>query len=161
MIRTALIALSLTSLAACATTPDVYGPAAGHSDGLGYSDVRIEDDRWRITYTARASVPEQRVEGLALRRAGELALRHGYDWFTVVRQDLTQDEGDDSPVRVTGRVGQSFGSGGFRASSVGLGVSIGTPHRTDTELRMEIIAGRGEPRPEDAYSASAIAVPAF
>jgi len=163
MRRALLLGLTAFSLAACASAPGpVYGPASTYSSGTGYSDYRIENDRWRVRYLGGDRQDEDAVERLALRRAGELAITNGFDWFTVVhRQVDTDGDENERPVRVGGSLGQTFGSGGFRGSSVGVGIAINPgAGRTRTEVSLEIIAGRGEPRPEGAYDAARMANPA-
>jgi len=155
----ALAGLCTLTLAACASpTLPIYGPASVNPNGTGYEDVRVENDRWRISYTAPAEMTEARLEELAMRRAAELAVTNNYDWFNVVYRNLDRDEGDDNPVRVRGGIGQSFGS--VSGTSVGLGVSIGQPRRRDSVLRLEIIAGRGD-RPEGAVEALPLTRPAY
>ena len=87
MIRPALTAIafaalaSLASLAAC-VTPTPYQPAVrGHG---GYSETRIEPDRWRVTFTGNTVTSRDTVEGYLLYRAAELTLQNGYDWFAMV-----------------------------------------------------------------------------
>ena len=48
MKRLALIGLLGLSLAACAT-PTAFAPAA-RPNGVGFSDMRIEQDRYRVTF---------------------------------------------------------------------------------------------------------------
>ncbi|WP_421858089.1 CC0125/CC1285 family lipoprotein [Oceanicaulis sp.] len=163
MHRTLLVSLTALTLAACASSAGpVYGPSSAYSNGVGYSDYRIENDRWRIRYTGARGQDEDDIERLALRRAGELAITNGYDWFTVVhRQVDTEGDENERPVRVGGSIGQTFGTGGFRGSSVGVGIAINPgAGKTETVLSLEIIAGRGEPRPEGAYDAARMANPA-
>lgn len=162
MRRALLLSLTALSLAACASGPGpVYGPASSYSNGTGYSDYRIENDRWRVRYTGANGQDEDDVERLALRRAGEIALTHGFDWFTVVhRQVDTEGDANERPVRVGGSLGQTFGSGGFRGSSIGVGIAINPgAGKTRTEISLEVIAGRGEPRPDGAYDAARMANP--
>lgn len=152
-----LICLSALTLFACASpTYPVYGPASVNPRGTGYQDLRIENDRWQVIYTAPASMPDQQIQALALRRATELVISNDYEWFTVVAQDLDRDDRNENPVRVHGGISQSFGS--FSGTRVGLGVSLGQQRRSDTILRMEIIAGRGD-RPEEAIAARALSYP--
>ncbi len=141
--------LTALVLTACVSTPDVYGPATDHAAGVGYSDTRIEDDRWRIRYTGRRTFSKERLEALTLRRAGELTRRNGYEWFIVVSREEVNAKTD----------ARSFmsGSGVNRRISTSMGAS---PARQRV-LRIEIIAGRGKPHPQDAYDADAIVVPYF
>jgi hypothetical protein len=156
MIRT-LSALSLAAaLAACAPTQTVYGPAADGARAVGYDSLRIEDDRWRVSFTAGPDASPTDVERYALRRAAELSLQAGYDWFDIVDRASERTGQQDSPVRLGGSVGGAFGSGGYSSSGVGIGIGIdrGAEHRTT--LTLEIIAGRGPDRPERAYDARQI-----
>ncbi len=75
--------VAVLSLAACATTPTVYQPATGPGV-LGYVETPIEHDRWRVSFRGAGGTDIGRVGDLALRRAAELTLAKGYDWFRVV-----------------------------------------------------------------------------
>lgn len=160
-IRLALSAAALLALSACAAAPAVYGPAAANPAGVGFTETRIEDDRWRVIYDGAPGQDVEQVRMLALRRAGELALMNGYDWFTIVSDRFGVEGGEENPVRVRTGVGMAVGSGGFRASGVGVGINLSPPRPVEARVVLEIIAGRGEPRPEGAYTASAVAGPAL
>jgi len=154
------LAACLASLAAaCASTPPVYGPASQNPSGIGYDDVRIENDRWRVTYTAQGERAQLEAERLVLRRAADLTIRNGFEWFEIVdRRTVTEGE-DTSPVRVGGSVSRGWGSGGWSGTGVGLGVSINPGQRPSATATIEIIAGRGAPRPQGAYDAAALLQP--
>ncbi len=153
-----LAAFAAASLAACASAPStVYAPTASTANGTGYEDIRIESDRWRVSFTGAGEASEAQVERLALRRAAELALTNGYDWFEVVDRRVGQEGSDRSPVRVGGSVGRSWGSGGFSGTGVGIGVSLSPGQQTRRTVSLEIIAGSGEPRPDRAYDAVTVA----
>jgi hypothetical protein len=79
----ALIAIML-GLSGCATAP-VYQAANG-SD-FGYSDQKIEDDHYRISYNGDASTPRETVENFLLYRMSEVTLEQGYDYFKVIDSD--------------------------------------------------------------------------
>ena len=149
-----LVLVSL--LTACATTAPGYGPSSLNNSGVGYDDVRIEDDRWRVTYTAEGDRAELESERFALRRAADLAQRNGYDWFQVVDRRIRTDGVDRSPVRVGGSISQGIGSGGYRGTGVGIGVSISPQAKPTATTTLEIIAGQGMPAPEGAYDAASI-----
>lgn len=74
-------------LSACATPtpyqPNVHG---GMSSG-GFSEVRLEPNRFRVTFTGNSLTSRETVEGYLLFRAAELTVQNGYDWFTVVERD--------------------------------------------------------------------------
>ncbi|MBR9826179.1 MAG: hypothetical protein GYB36_10305 [Alphaproteobacteria bacterium] len=123
-----------SALAACAATPTSYAPAAG-SD-RGYSERQIESDRFRVRFDAGSDVSMDAAADLALRRAAELTLEEGGDWFQVVQRIVEGDE--RNPVRVGGSVSQTFGSGGFRGSGVGLGIRI-DPSAGEKSVTLEIL----------------------
>jgi hypothetical protein len=153
MRRALASALACALLAACATAPTVYGPSGDRP--TGYSETQVEAESWRVRFNGGADVSFRRVEDLALRRAAELTLEQGYDWFLVV--DRLQEGDDDRPTRVGGSVGGYVGSGGSRGSSIGIGVSI-DPSAGRKSVRLEILMRAG-PAPEadpDAYDASAV-----
>ncbi len=140
------------SLAACATVgPSNYGPA--DAKGFGYEETRIESNRYRITYRGSGDMPPEAVEDYALKRAGELALQNGYDWFRVIGRNTTGEQ------RGGVGIGAGVGGGSYgRSTGVGVGVSgdLGTIGGRDFfTTRLEVLMGEGEP-PEDGdfYGAS-------
>lgn len=149
--RLVLIACTTALLAACAS-PSVYAPAA--PGDLGYREQRIENNRWRVSFTGGGDLPSPRVADLALRRAAELALANGYEWFEVVNDSRDRRGRGDSPVRGGVSVGQSFGSGGFRASGVGVGLSFSPGSERRETVALEILGGAGpRPRRVNVYDA--------
>lgn len=71
-------------IAACATaTP--YGPA--DRSGYGFSEQRIEQGRFRITFRGNSSTPRETVENSLLYRAAELTVDQGFDYFVVEEND--------------------------------------------------------------------------
>lgn len=153
--RFAFIAtISAATLAACAPTQTVYGPAAGPSgQAIGFDSLRVTDNRWRVNFTAGQDVSTAGAERLAMRRAAELTLENGYDWFEIVDRRV-ETSGGRSPVRVGGSAGTSMGSGGYRASGVGLGVSLSPGQESRTLVSLEIIARLGPvPDAPTAYDA--------
>ena len=150
--RSLICLIALASVTACASTPTAYQPMAGGD--RGYSEMRIEQDRYRIRFAAGSDASFQLAEDYALRRAAEITLRDGGDWFLVVGR--ARDGNDRNPVGVGGSVGQSWGSGGFRASGVGIGLRF-DGSAGEKEVMLEIVVRSGE-RPQDpqAYDARAI-----
>jgi hypothetical protein len=84
------VALAL-SIAACAS-PTPYQPLErrGAASG-GYSEQRIEDNRFRVTFSGNQFTRRDRVENYLLYRAAELTLQAGYDGFTIVQRDTERD----------------------------------------------------------------------
>ena len=147
-------ALTLTaSLAACATEPTRFQPAAG-PQAVGFSEMRIEPGRYRVTFQGGPGAPPAQVQDFALLHAADLALAEGYDWFRVT----------DRMTRETGYSGSSvgFGVGGMsfgRHSATGVGVSSGFPLSGGPQLvaTLEVMMGKG-PRPQgdDVYDARGV-----
>ena len=68
-------------LSACATaTP--YQPQ--DRDGYGFSEQRLENNRFRIEFHGNSVTARAQVEDAMLYRAAELTLQSGYDYFVVV-----------------------------------------------------------------------------
>ena len=71
-------------LAACAT-PTPYQPfVKGQTTSGGFSEVRLEPDRFRVAFSGNSLTSRETVEGYLLFRAAELTVQNGYDWFSVV-----------------------------------------------------------------------------
>lgn len=99
MLRKALAAslfAATAALGACSSGPTPYQPAAGYE--RGYSEQKIENDRYRISFKGNSLTGRETVENYMLYRAAELTLQSGYDTFTVVSRDTDRDR----DVRRTG-----------------------------------------------------------
>jgi hypothetical protein len=71
-------------LSAC-VSPTPYQPnVPGSATYGGYSETRIEPNRWRVTFTGNSMTSRETVEGYLLFRAAELTLQNGDDWFEIV-----------------------------------------------------------------------------
>lgn len=85
MMKMMLMLAGAVLLAACATaTP--YGPAS-QGGGYGFSEQRIENNRFRITFRGNSSTARETVENSLLFRASELTVQQGFDYFIVVEND--------------------------------------------------------------------------
>ena len=72
------LAASTTLVAACATET-AYRPATGSGFyRTGYSDVRIEPNRYRVTFAGNIVTDRDVVERYLLFRAAELTLQQGF-----------------------------------------------------------------------------------
>src|SRR5437899_186277 len=81
-------ALLLSSgLAACETATPYQPNVPGQAAHGGYSEIRIEPNRWRVTFTGNSMTSRETVEGYLLYRAAELTLQSGADWFETVDRD--------------------------------------------------------------------------
>jgi len=153
-IATALAAaFAALSLAACATAPTLYQPAAG-PQAVGYSDYRIEPGRYRITFRGGPGAPPQQVSDYALLRAADLAIADGYDWFRVADRFM-EGRPDRGPRMSVGMGSSSFGH--RSALGLGLGTSFNLGGGPSVSSTIEVVMGRGErPRGGDVYDARAL-----
>ena len=149
-----LIAVSALALTACASLAP-YGPQQS-ARGQGFSEQRIESNRFRVTYNGVGAVGP--VEDRALFRAAQLTVDQGYDWFEVTRRWI--DGRPDSAGGVRPSVSIGAGSsryGGYRASGVGVGLGFDLSGPQPTSTALEIVMGRGQ-RPDgpDVYDARGV-----
>jgi hypothetical protein len=90
--------ISIVSLYACGTSDPYVG---GEGAGLGtFSESRLTDDRYRITFKGEPQATSDQVKDLALLRAAEITLANDYDWFRVVNQE-TNTTTQVTPTTVT------------------------------------------------------------
>jgi hypothetical protein len=144
--------LAFSALAASCATPTAYGPAV-KMGGPGFSETRIEADRYRVTFYTAAGGP-RRAEDMALRRAAELTLQQGYEWFEVTQRgtDVNRNSGSSLSFGV--------GAGSFgRSSGVSVGSSVGIPVGAGpaASSSLEIKLGKG-PKPDSANVYDALAI---
>lgn len=153
MKRLIFSAVAALSLAACATEPTRFQPAApGHA--VGFSEMRIEPGRYRVTFQGGPGAPPAQVQDYALLRAAELALAEGYDWFRVTDR-MTRQTGYSGSSLSLGVGGTSFG----RHSATGVGVGTGIPLGGGPSLSasLEVIMGKGaRPPGPDVYDARGV-----
>ncbi len=92
-------------VAGCATeTP--YRPATGQGfNRTGFSDQRIEANRFLVTFAGNTVTDRDTVERYLLYRAAELTLQNGYDYF------ITVDRQTDRQARTYATPGAGFGPG--------------------------------------------------
>jgi hypothetical protein len=78
------VAALLALLAAC-TTPTPYQPlTTGTTSPGGYTDQRLDDTHFRVTFSGNTATSREQVEDYLLYRAAELTTGKGFDWFEMV-----------------------------------------------------------------------------
>ena len=78
-------------LAACAT-PTPYQPnLPGQKASGGYSELRLEPNRFRVNFQGNTLTSRETVEGYLLFRAAELTVQQGFDWFAMVDRNTERD----------------------------------------------------------------------
>lgn len=150
----------IIALAGCATPAPQYGPAVRPGDS-GFSETRIENDRFRVSYRTATGGPVA-ASDFALLRAAELTLQNGYDYFIVTQRGVESNGryGGGSGPRVGVGVGDgSFGGHGGVSVGAGVGFNLGggvggSGGATST---IEVRLGKGA-KPDDptAYDARAV-----
>lgn len=147
-----LATASALLLVGCATPPAYRAAAAPGQQG--FSETRIETNRYRITFQGQSGATAAEVVQLALRRAAELTTGAGAEWFVVDRQDVDALEPSNKPGRFTLGLG---GGGGSFGGGVGAGVGVDLSPRRGARVDLLIRTGSGA-KPEAAYDARAILV---
>ncbi|QDH72964.1 hypothetical protein [Brevundimonas sp. M20] len=146
-------------LSACASLAP-YG-AQQSARGQGYSEQRIENNRYRVTYNG-VGAPGP-VADYALLRAAELTTAQGYDWFEVTQRWI--DGSPDSAGGVRPSVGVGYGGGSYRGpygsrystSGVGVGVGLNFSGPSPTSTSLEVVMGRGaKPDRPEVYDARGV-----
>jgi hypothetical protein len=150
--RAIAAALFCLGLAACAT-PTRY-EAAARPDAIGYSEVRIEPGRYRVTFQGGDGASAGQVEDDVMRRAAEITLRDGFDWFEVVDRG-----GEERPAHASSAISIGGGSGGYGGGvGVGLGAAIPLSGGPRVSRSLEILCGRGaRPTGGNVYDARDVA----
>ena len=107
-LRPLLAAAGLALLVGCAT-PTPYQPlgAGGSRASGGYSNVRIEPNRFMVSFAGNSLTSRARVETYLLYRAAELTVEQGYDGFAIVER--VTDRNVETRV-----YGDPFGYGPYR-----------------------------------------------
>ncbi|TXC70979.1 hypothetical protein FSB78_08485 [Sphingomonas ginsenosidivorax] len=113
--RVALAALaSGTLLVAGCATETTYRPATGQGfSRTGYSDRRIEPNRFLVSFSGNSVTSRDTVERYLFFRAAELTLQNGYDYFLMADRDTNLQSRTYSTPGLGGGFGGGFGYGGF------------------------------------------------
>lgn len=87
------LALALASVLPACASPTTYQPnTSGHAAQGGYSELQIESNRWRVTFSGNSLTSRETVETYLLYRSAELTTQQGYDWFSIADRN-TADNG--------------------------------------------------------------------
>lgn len=162
MHRPLLAACAVFALAACAT-PTHYAPANPNVAGsIGFSEYRIENNRYRVTFQGGQGATPQQVNDYTFLRAAEITLRDGYDWFQVIDRFGEQTAFGGGPTVSIGGGTSSWGGHGWGGSGVGVGIGtsfpIGQGSSGAFSRTIEIVMGRGaRPASPDVYDARQVA----
>lgn len=167
--RRTLLAVAATialtgGLAACQTATPYQPLNVNDSAAGGYSDVRLNADRWRVSFSGNTLTSRETVERYLLYRAAELTTSQGFDWFVAADKNIDKkSEVFIDPVYGYGwsprwRFRGAYGWGAWGAWGGGFGGPWGPPVQVQQysryEVSAEIIMGHG-PRPADGRALDA------
>lgn len=137
-------------LSACATvTP--YQPL---TQGQGYAEQKLEDTRYRVSFSGNDLTPRQTVENYLLFRAAELTLEQGHDYFILLSPSTETETRYTQNVNLLGSYGVY---GWYPRSYLGAGVSTSVP-TTQYEAQAYVLmrSGKKPPRDDRAFDARQI-----
>ncbi len=92
--KSAALALVLAlgvGLTACATATPYQPNIPGQKATGGYSELRLETNRFRVNFQGNTLTSRETVEGYLLFRAAELTVQQGYDWFAMVDRNTDRE----------------------------------------------------------------------
>jgi hypothetical protein len=82
----------LAGVAACATATPYQPAIRGSAVSGGFSDVRVADNRFRVTFAGNTLTSRETVERYLLYRAAEVTTNSGYDWFEIADKQVERDQ---------------------------------------------------------------------
>jgi hypothetical protein len=109
----AVLSLAGAGLTACATATPYQPNVRGQAVSGGFTDYRIADNRYKVTFSGNSLTSRDTVERYLLYRAAELSLDQGYDGFILADRETNRDTRtyyDPGPSRF------GFGYGYWRPS---------------------------------------------
>ena len=83
----AIAGLAVLATASCAT--DSYH---AYEAGEGYSEERLSETSWRVSFVGATIESQQAVEEQLLRRSAELTVQSGYEWFAPSAEAAPAEE---------------------------------------------------------------------
>src|SRR6266550_1234187 len=92
-VASAVSAAAILMLAGCTTmtaTVPAYRPQASDK-GAGYADEQIDATRYRVSFSGDTKTTRAQVEDYLLRRAAEITVRAGYNYFVFDNRTIETD----------------------------------------------------------------------
>jgi hypothetical protein len=78
-------------LSACETATPYQPLAAGTAQSGGYSEIKLQDDRWRVMFKGNTVTSRATVETYLLYRAAQLTVSQGFDWFDTAQRQTDKN----------------------------------------------------------------------
>lgn len=86
MKKFAVAVTAALALCACATATPYQPLATKGSTTGGYAEAKLNDDRFRISFSGNSLTSRETVERYLLFRSAEVTLAQGYDWFALANR---------------------------------------------------------------------------
>ncbi len=144
-----LTILLVTALLTACATQNPYHPAG--KGRYGYTDTELDSDRYRVHMRTQGESLNE-LQNMALRRAAELTIANGFDWFEVLKTETVQHglNANGSAVSIAvgrGAIPVRCGTHGC-VPVAGFGYGVGynriDDRYEDFEHIIEVKAGKGE-----------------
>lgn len=91
-LATTAICFGLLAASGCAGRVTPYQPVSSANPvSGGYSEQRIGEDRFRVSFAGNALTSRERVESYLLFRAAELTIEQNHDWFVIEDRVIEHD----------------------------------------------------------------------
>ena len=100
--KAVITGLAISLLAACSTIPQEYRPRSP-GGSVGFDEVRLGPDRYRVDFAGRTSSSRQDVENRLEQRAAEVTLQSGFTHFVVEMRDT-----EVNTSRIPGFIGSAY-----------------------------------------------------
>lgn len=84
LLRTCFLAIICGALFSACSSGGAYKPANSFQSS-GYREQALSEDQWLVSYRVRGQNSTEAYR-LALKRAAELTVEQGYDWFEVINR---------------------------------------------------------------------------
>jgi len=111
-----LIPIVLVILLSGCATP--YRPA-GFWRTDGYSDMRLNDDIYKVSFIGNGISSHEHVQNMLLRRCAELTKNKGYKYFVILAGNAERKDSQFSTPTTISTQSTGFGSGHFSGNNYG------------------------------------------
>ncbi len=120
ILRVPAAALILAATLVACTKPTPYAPAG--DNGYGFTEQKIEDQRYRVTFSGNSVTDRETVDNYLLYRAAELTVETGNDYFQIGSKETDTA----TTYNTSGPDVGVFGSRGGYGWGWGVGTTFGT-----------------------------------
>lgn len=129
-----------------------YGPAKDQ-DAYGYTETAISEQEYRVAFNGKRKIRNDKLADFALRRAAELTVNNGFDWFAVLNANSSAKATTEKTVsvadvtyeftKVQGRPGLTMQQVGKLSQTLGARPGSVSAPRPFPSISLDIKMGRG------------------